>query len=132
MPFTDVDFDPLDILGRFAAFKLAPAITIPVELVRGKTAVGEEVTKLETISQSLVPLALRDVGEAWKEEGPTAGLTAGALAALGVGVSTYPDSETARRGKIKKLKQAKKYKEAEWLRLEWNQENPEDRIKTVK
>lgn len=132
MPFADVDFDPLDILGRFAAFKLAPAITIPVELVRGKTAVGEEITKLETIGQSFVPLVLRDIGEAWKEEGLAAGLTAGALAAFGVGVSTYPDSETARRGKIKKLKQAKKYGEAERLRLEWNRENPEDRIRTVK
>lgn len=127
----EVGFTPLEVLTRFAAFKLAPVITIPHELWTAKTAVGEDTTRMETLAKAIIPLVFEDIWEAWKLGGiPTAAATT-ALAIPGVGVSTYRDSERVTRKKIKKLKQANKYTEAEELRLKFNQENPKDRIVTV-
>src|SRR3990167_1517841 len=41
LPESEKALDPLEVLGQFAAFKLSPFVTVPVELYRGKTAVGE-------------------------------------------------------------------------------------------
>lgn len=128
----EVGVSPLEILGRFAAFKFAPAVTIPLELLRGRTAVGEEVTPAETAARAVVPLVFEDIYEAWKLEGALEAGVAAALAIPGIGVSTYRDSETVTRKKIKKLKRAHKYTEAEQLRLDFNQREPENRIVTVK
>ncbi len=132
-PFNaEVGFSPLELVARFAAFKLGPAITVPHELWTAKTAVGEDTTRMETIAKSVVPLVLEDIWEAWKLEGvPTAAATA-ALAVPGVGVSTYRDSETVTRKKFKKLWQAGQITKARQLRYRWNSENPDDKIVTVK
>lgn len=126
------DADPLELLSRFAAFKLSPAVTIPIELWTGKTAVGEETAIPATLARSMVPLVARDVHEAWKEHGIPAAIGVGALAVVGVGVSTYEDSETGTRREIKKLKAKKKFAESEKLRLFWNRKHPKNRIVTVK
>ncbi len=132
-PFkSEVGFSPLELVARFAAFKLGPAITVPHELWTAKTAVGEDTTRMETMAKSVVPLVLEDIWEAWKLEGtPTAAATA-ALAVPGVGVSTYRDSETVTRKKFKKLWQAGQITKARQLRYRWNSANPDDRIVTVK
>jgi len=122
------DFDPLEIIGRFAAFKLSPAVTIPIELVAGETAVGEKTTRLETLGRSVVPLVLEDTAEAWKEEGAVAGVAAGGLAALGVGVSAYKDTETATRKEAQKLWRRGERAKATRLVGNWNRENRENRI----
>lgn len=133
MPFREeADFSPLEIVERFAAFKVAPVISIPGEMLTGKTAIGEETTLTETMAMSVVPLAMRDIGEAWAISGPGAALSTGALAALGVGVGTYKDSQIRTRKRIRNLRQAEKYGEANQLMREWNQENPKNRIVTVK
>lgn len=132
-PFkADVEFNPLEILGRFAAFKLSPVVTVPVELIRGETAVGEERTVIETLIRTTMPMVLEDIEDAWKEEGVIGGIGVGALVIPGVSVSTYKDSQTATRKRIKKLRQAGEYAEAEWIRTMWNYENPKGRIITVK
>lgn len=125
------DFDPLEILGRFAAFKFAPIVTMPIELARGETAVGEEITRLETLGRAFMPMVFEDIEDAWKEEGAAVGLGVGALTILGVGVSTYEDSESAVRKEINKLKRRGKPASAEKLRHWWNRENPDNKIITV-
>ncbi len=128
----EVGFSPLEVVARFAAFKFGPAITLPHELWTAKTAVGEDVTRMETMAKAVVPLVFEDIWEAWKLEGvPTAAATA-ALAIPGVGVSTYRDSETVTRKKFKKLWQAGQITKARQLRYRWNQANPDDKIVTVK
>jgi hypothetical protein len=128
----DADWRPLELLGRFAAFKLAPAATMPIELVEGKTAVGEETSRTATLARAFVPLVLEDVREAWKAGGAKAGAAVGALAFHGVGASTYRDSETVTRNKIRRMMRSGEYVEAETARELWNANNPMDRIVTVK
>jgi hypothetical protein len=130
--FRREDFDPVEIIGRFAAFKFSPAATVPVEMLTGKTAVGEETTIPETLARSAMPLVARDIKEAWDEHGIKGAAAAGALGTVGVGVSTYKDSETATRREIKKLQDQGKYSQAARLKAEWNRENPKNRIVTVK
>lgn len=128
----EVGFDSLELIARFASFKFGPVITIPRELLMGRTAVGEDVTIMETMAKSIVPLVLEDIWEAWKLEGIPTAVATGALAIPGVGVSTYRDSETVTRKKFKKLWQSGRITEARQLRYRWNQANPDDRIVTVK
>jgi hypothetical protein len=130
--FRREDFDPVEIIGRFAAFKFSPAATVPVEAVTGKTAVGEETTIPETLARSAMPLVVRDIKEAWDEHGVKGAAAAGVLGAVGVGVSTYKDSETATRREIKKLQDQGDYSKAARIKAEWNRENPKNRIVTVK
>jgi len=104
------DIDPLEFLGRFISYKSAPAASVPRELWRGKTAVGEETTWYETLLRIPVPMVLEDVYDAWKdfperEEERSVGAAAavGGMVATGLNVSTYKDSETATRKKARKL-----------------------------
>jgi len=131
-PFVDTDITPLELLGRFASFKLAPIITTPIQFAMGETAVGEEVGKLETVAGTVVPLVIGDIHEAWKVDGMGAALRAVPLAALGAGVGTYKDSETATRRRIAIMKGRGQHLEAKKLKDRWNFENPDNRIVTVK
>ena len=132
-PFkSEVGFSPLELVARFAAFKLGPAITVPHELWTAKTAVGEDTTRMETMAKSVVPLVLEDIWEAWKLKGVPTAAAAAALAVPGIGVSTYRDSETVTRKKFKKLWQAGQITKARQLRYRWNSANPDDKIVTVK
>jgi hypothetical protein len=128
----DVHFSPLEILGRFAAFKFSPAITYPTELLRRKTAVGEEITPLESTVRLVVPFVLEDIEDAWKVDGQSAAAFITPLVLTGVGASTYRDSETATRRKYRKLWRAGRITEAKQLKREWNRENPDNRIVSVK
>ncbi len=94
---SEKEINPLEILGRFAAFKIAPLVSIPLELIRGRTAVGEEVTPSETAVRSILPMVFEDIYEASQEGWPRAVL-AGTGAFLGLGASTYGDRELARGG----------------------------------
>jgi len=129
LPFEeDPKLGPLELLGRYAGFKVSPAFSIPIELIMGKTAVGEETTRLGTLARSVIPLVHRDMYEAFREEGIPAAAATGVLATLGMGVGTYKDSQTATRRRIKRLRSAGKYTDAEQIRLDWNQANPKNRI----
>ena len=128
------DFDPLEMVGRFSMYKAAPAVTIPLELWTGRTMVGEEAAWNETVLRSMFPLITRDIYDAWREEGVGTATAVGTLGVLGVGVGVYKDSETATRRRIKKLRSKGQTGkgEAHQLRVKWNQENPGNRIVTVK
>ena len=81
--------DPIDLISNFASYKLAPAVTIPAELLRGKTMVGEPITPSETAVNAVLPMVYQDIYDAYKKDaGRHMGLVAG-LSFLGVGASTY-------------------------------------------
>lgn len=124
--------DPLEIAARFAAFKLSPAATLPIELLKGRTAVGEETTRAGTLARAVVPLVFEDVWDAWKLEGIEGAAIAAPLAAAGVGVSAYTDSESRVRAKMKKLMRAGNYTEANKLKIQHNFRDPENKIVRVK
>ena len=127
-PFSESDFDYIDVLGRFAAYKLSPIFTTPIELLRGKTATGQETTKIGTIARTILPLIGEDTYEAWKIQGIAAGARAFTASTLGGGVSTYKDSETATRRKVKNYRSRGQYGKAKRVLNEWNLENPKNKI----
>ncbi len=130
--FIDDPTPPIELVGRFAAFKVSPVVSITGELVTGKTAVGEDITKLESLATAPVPMVLRDVHEAWGEHGAAAAGGVGAWAGLGGGAATYPDSMTGTRRRIKRLRKSGKFKKAQAVMNEYNLRNPDNRIETVK
>ncbi|KKM21755.1 hypothetical protein LCGC14_1632250, partial [marine sediment metagenome] len=91
------EVNPLELLGRFTAFKIAPSVSIPLELYRSKTAVGEEVTPGETAIRSILPMLFEDVHDAYRD-GLSRAALAGGSAFLGLGVSTFGDDKTVRGG----------------------------------
>lgn len=125
------DIDPVEAMWRFFSFKLSPAVTIPQELLTGKTAVGEETTPTETILRRLYPLYIDDIREAAKEGNWGAAIASGAGAFVGLGVSTYDSSQDQVRNRIRKLLRNKQVGEAAKLKAEWNREHPQQRIVEV-
>lgn len=126
------DVDPLNLLGRFAAYKLAPSITIPLEILKGKTIVGEPVTPTQTAARAVLPLWMDDVADAYRKEGAGRATLVGGLTFLGIGVTTYEDSETWTRRRIRKMKLEFNYAGAGALQFEWNMKNPDNPIRNVK
>ena len=129
---SDKDIDPLELLARFAGYKASPFISIPRELYRGKTAVGEERTPTQTAVRAMLPLVFEDILEASRAAGPGTAALTGALAGVGVGVSTFADSEGRVRRQIRQLREDGKSGEARELRLEFNRKNPDNPIRSVR
>lgn len=123
--------DPLELLGRFAAFKVSPTVSMGVELVKGRTAVGEETGRLETLARQVLPFVVEDIEDAWKIEGPVGAAVVAPLVLLGTGASTYYDSETRVRAKMKELIQAGRPTEAKQLQGAYNRRNPKRKIVSV-
>ena len=116
------DFTPTESLGRFASYKFSPAITTPIELLKGKTAVGEETTALKTLLKIPIPFVYEDIHDAWKEEGAITGAEVAIETLLGVGVNTYQDSRTAARRKVRNWRDRGEYARAAAYLSRWNQE----------
>lgn len=92
LPEDKKDVDPLELIGRFAAFKLSPWITAAQTLYTGRTPVGEEVTPTEAMAKTFTALTIQDVFETFKDAGPKRASMAAAAAWLGIGVNTYKSS----------------------------------------
>jgi hypothetical protein len=137
-------YDPVEMLGRFTAFKFSPLITLPRELATGRNAVGEDVTgelfnpdvrdwlgpaagPSETLVRSVLPLVLEDVRDAY-QNGPSDAAISGALNFFGAGTQTYGDSEAATRRNVRRLRADGDHGAARTLISEWNAENPNNRI----
>jgi hypothetical protein len=132
------DVDPMELAARFSQYKFSPLATIPLELYKGKTIVGEDVEPSETAIKAMIPMVYEDMRDAWRLEGAGQAAWVGALAFFGVGASTYSRKE-GRENTIRKLlkdaEQAesteirkKKESAAKALQTRWNKLNPEDRI----
>lgn len=133
-----------DAITRFVSYKASPLITTSDETYTalasgmrgegfvGKTAVGEDVTLPEIGIRAITPMVIEDALEIARSEGGWARsslLTS--LIMVGASISTYPDSEKKTRAKIRELKEAGKYEEAEALQIKWNDANPDNRIVKV-
>ena len=132
---SEKDVDPLELLGRFAAFKIAPSLSIPLELYRGQTAVGEERTPSQTAVRAMIPLVLEDVLEAATRSGLVAAAVTAPLVTLGVGVSTFPDSEGRVRRDVRALLEEGTDEANEKARqkvLEFNEQNPDNPIRSIR
>jgi hypothetical protein len=126
------EIDPLELIGRFSAYKLAPSVTIPLELYKGRTVVGEPVSPPETALRAFVPLVYDDIREAYREAGLSRAALATGLGFFGIGVNTYEDSETRTRQKIRRLMREGDVGAAFQLKFQWNMKHPDKRIVKVK
>lgn len=76
-------------LMNFFRGKLAPVPSIGVDILSGKTAVGEDVELEGEIKEHLTPMIINDVKDAWQEQGPMSLLFTGLPSFVGVGTTTY-------------------------------------------
>lgn len=91
-------------IGRFGETKLSPALSFTVDMLRGRTMIGEKVESAKAFGKLFVPLMVQDVYEASRQYGPALGPAVAAPAALGVGVQTYePRSPKPRRPRRRTL-----------------------------
>ncbi len=81
--------NPLEMVGRFSSYKLAPSITMPLELITGKTLIGEDVTPGETALKAIVPMVYEDIYDAYMDGGITRTAWSGALNFFGMSTNTY-------------------------------------------
>ena len=131
---TDIEkeYDVLAELGRFIGYKTSPAVTIPLEFLKGESIVGEERTPSQTAIRAVTPIILESIFDAYKEEGLGSAIRVGAAEFVGIGASTFPDSFTATRKKIRKAQLEGDLIEANRLKSDWNINNPFKRIVNVK
>jgi hypothetical protein len=123
--------DPINLVSRFAAFKLSPMVTLPLELYRGQTAVGDPVTPTQTAARALLPLVYEGVYDTYKLAGVGPAAAVGAMQFLGLNADTYQDSETQTRRTIKALLGKGKANDAFKVIYEWNSQHPDNQIRTV-
>ena len=127
----DKETDPLELIERFTSYKLAPSLTIPLELIRGRTIVGEPVTPSQTAARAVLPMWLEDIADAYRLEGAGRALGVGILTGHGVGVQTYKDSEYRTRRMIRQMMREFNLIEASRLQFEWNIRHPDNPIRSV-
>jgi hypothetical protein len=80
---------PLEMLYRFTSYKLAPTITVPHELLTGKTMVGEKREPWETGIYAVTPMVWEDTYDAYKDGGVTKAAWTSALNFFGMSTNTY-------------------------------------------
>ena len=120
---------PYELLGRFVSYKFSPAVGLLAELATGETVIGEETTALRSLLRSGTPLIVDEIYEAWRHDGVGKAILTGALAGLGVGVSTYEDSKTKTQARIRTLIKAGEREKATRIARKWNVEHKERKEK---
>lgn len=80
--------DPVDLMERFAEFKLSPLVTLPRELLRGRTATNRKTTPLSTLASAAMPMVVESIYNAAKDE-YALGIGLAATEFFGTSVSTY-------------------------------------------
>jgi hypothetical protein len=81
--------NPLEMIYRFGSYKLAPSVTVPVELMRGKSIIGEEREPTETLVNAVIPMVYEDIGDAYKDGGISKAAWSGSLNFFGMSTNTY-------------------------------------------
>jgi hypothetical protein len=88
------DINRLDVVGNFLRYKLSPVAGLGVDLLAGKTAMGEEMTlTTETLQEQtirrIVPIFIQDIMETVKYQGAYMLPLTAPLSFFGVGTQTY-------------------------------------------
>ena len=96
------DIDLYNAVARFVRYKFGPAISMPLELMQGKNAIGQEVDVLDTFTNNITPLALADIIDTYKSK-PLLAAAIAPLAILGIGINTFEKKKRIKRS-IKKKK----------------------------
>lgn len=81
------------IIARFGRSKLSPQFGFIMNLLTGKTYLGEEVTMLNTLTQLTYPMTYGDIYDVSQEEGIPINVALSILAFLGQGLQTYDVNE---------------------------------------
>jgi len=101
------NIDLIDATRRFMSYKLSPAVTIPAQLITGKSVIGEEIPMYETALRSVTPLFMQDTFDVWNNnEGIVKAAGAAAGTFVGIGVNEFEDrssDEARREAKLKRL-----------------------------
>lgn len=78
----------LDIVKRFLASKASPIASFAMDLLRGRTAIGEKVRVIPNLADRFIPMVSQDFFELYRDEG-IKGLGMALPAVFGTGVQTY-------------------------------------------
>jgi hypothetical protein len=89
---------PLELIGRFSAYKASPIVTLGQWAFTGKDMVGDEVGPTEMAVRTIMPFVVDDIREAWMDAGFGRAAMVAPAVFLGWGASTYED-----KGRAKKL-----------------------------
>lgn len=80
----------VEVLKRYGMYKLAPSVTVPMELLTAENLVGDERTIAETVIGSAVPIIIENIYQEIKDDMDMQDvLTAAGLEAFGVGAQVY-------------------------------------------
>lgn len=82
-----------DVLWRFMRTKLSPFVGTSLDAKTGKDVVGNKVELEDMPGKLLVPLAMRDIYEAMKEQGVSKAAALSLLSLFGMGMSTYGNTK---------------------------------------
>jgi len=88
-----------ELVKRFIRSKLAPVPGLIADASSGTTFIGKEFemnteTMMNTIYENFVPFAAQDMIDAFQHQGLMGGLVGGTLAFQGIGVQTYPRTQS--------------------------------------
>ena len=113
------DFRLYETLGRFASYKVAPFYSFIATFLTNKTVVGEERTKLETLSRAPVPIFAQSVYDAAQDSTEA---VVGTIPAewFGAGANTYRDSYTAAKRRRDNFRSRGWHREADAVVREFN------------
>lgn len=84
-----------DVLFRFLRTKLSPWSGTSLDVVTGEDVVNKPVTATSALTGLLIPLSMRDIYKAMREQGVPAGTALAILSIFGMGVQTYDDKKKA-------------------------------------
>ncbi len=113
------DIDPIEAVLRFLTYKFSPAVTVPVELFRGRTIVGEEIPRMTTLRHVITPLVIQGIEDASDEDWGIIGAVA-ASELGGVSVTTYRDSYSAALRRMRNFIDRGDFAKARQVRAEYN------------
>jgi len=82
-----------DLIARFLRTKLSPWVGGAIDMLTGRTVVGEKSTPTDVLQRSVVPLSFSDIYNVMKEQGIEAGTAIALLSILGAGVQNYDEKQ---------------------------------------
>ena len=86
--------NPLDLIYRFISYKLSPLVQLPIEFLRGKTAVGEKRTPAQSLARLPIPFWAETTMEAYLNDGANMAIAAGTGEFFGLSVGSYQKKKT--------------------------------------
>ena len=93
------DADAVSVMGRFLRQKLAPVPAYSFNALIGRNVVGQPFDWGKDTRALFTPLMVKDIANAFIEDGFTGALTTGIPGMFGIGVSDFPDKKKEKEAK---------------------------------